>query len=72
MSDLAMYEALASAALRRCGTDYRKLRRALLPLQDELRTATTDEQREGLNLVVRKLREKLEELQPDLPLLGGD
>jgi hypothetical protein len=41
MSDLAMYEALASAALRRCGQDPRRLRRTLAGFESELSNAST-------------------------------
>lgn len=78
MTDLALYETMASALLRAHGKRYRALRRALLPLETELSRAETANRREGLALVVGKLRAQLDTLQPepydqpDLPLGGGE
>lgn len=67
MSDLAMYEALASAALRRCGNDQRRLRRTLAGFDSELSNASTPECREGFALVIARLKEKLA-TWPELPM----
>jgi hypothetical protein len=67
MSDLAMYEALAAAALHRCGRDPRRLRRTLAGFEQEIATASTPECRAGFELVATRLREKLA-TWPELPL----
>jgi hypothetical protein len=73
LSDLAMYSALASAALRRCGQDQRRLRRTLAGFEAELSNASTPECREGFALVIGKLKEKLS-AWPELPMdeRGGE
>lgn len=72
MSDLSMYEALASAALRRCGQDQRRLRRTLAGFESELARASTPECRDGFALVIARLKEKLA-TWPELPMVdhGG-
>jgi hypothetical protein len=65
LSDLAMYSALASAALRRCGQDPRRLRRTLAGFEQERERAATPECREGFELVTRRIKERL---NPELPM----
>lgn len=72
MDDMAIYEALASAALRRCGTDYRQVRRALAPLEEAFTSTKSAAARQGIWLMVHRLRARLEELQPDLPSWSGE
>lgn len=69
--DLAMYESLLSAALHRCGKNVQRLRLTLLPFEDQLKAAKGETERAGLALVVNGLRKRIDEVQPDLPLLGG-
>lgn len=66
MSDLAMYENIARAAIRRHGHDERKLRKALADF-DSRRLFATGEQREGLDLVAKALAKHIAEKWPALP-----
>jgi hypothetical protein len=66
LSDLAMYEALASTALRIHGRDSRRLRKAIAAFELERGHAKSDECRAGFDLVLRKLRERLGQFE--LPL----
>jgi hypothetical protein len=67
---LEMYSSLASAALRRCGQDPRRLRRTLAGFESELANASTSECREGFARVIGKLKEKLS-TWPELPMDHG-
>lgn len=59
MSDLGIYEALASAALRACGNDPRKLRRAIAEQEKARELFQSEESRAGVNLVISKMKERL-------------
>lgn len=66
MSDLAMYEALASAALARHGKSEARLRLALKAMEAEAAKATGAAQ-EGLELIAQRMREHLASTWPELP-----
>lgn len=59
----AMYETMASAALRIHGKDPRKLRRALTDLEATLFLAETPAMKAGLSYVRKVLGDKLRELE---------
>lgn len=65
-----MYEALADSMLKRIGQSEEKLRRAETQFLLERSNATKPEAREGLELVLRRLRERLAQW-PELPLTGS-
>lgn len=67
MSDLAIYENMASAALHRCRSEI-YTRKILRDFEGQLLLAPTEEAREGLKLVIRKLDEHLRAKWPNLPL----
>lgn len=59
----AIYENLAAAALKRHGNDARRLRRALTEVEGELFLAPTPTAKAGLGHVVKRMGEKLRELE---------
>lgn len=65
-TDLAMYEAIASAAIRRHGNDEHKTRRALADF-DSRRLFASGDLRSGLDLVAEKLAAHIREKWPAPP-----
>jgi hypothetical protein len=61
-----LYETIANSVLKRC-RDARTTRRIVAGFEAERERAATQECREGFDLVLRKLREKLAEW-PELPM----
>lgn len=69
MSDLALYEQLASACIRRYRHNAEGLRRTETHMLLERGRALTAEGREGYDLVLERIREAIAQLK--LPLQAG-
>lgn len=63
MSDLTMHEALAAALLRQCGSDARRLRRAIAEQEKHRSLFEQGEKKDGIDLIVRKLQQRLDQVE---------